>query len=185
VNLVGRRALRPAVFLDRDGTIIEDRGHLGEPGQVVMYSDTVEALRRLAEKFVLFIVTNQPGIAEGVVTAEGVEAVNGEVVRRLLDAGVGVVETFVCPHSRPQGCRCIKPNPYFLALAAGKHGLDIERSWVIGDHPHDMTLAVNAGARGVYVLTGHGSGHRNDVPAGTPIAAGIREAVDYILGRKP
>ena len=58
--------LRPAVFLDRDGTIIEDRGHLRDPSQVVFYHDALDALRRLQEHFLLFIVTNQPGIAEGV-----------------------------------------------------------------------------------------------------------------------
>jgi histidinol-phosphate phosphatase family protein len=179
-----RKLLRPAIFLDRDGTIIEDRGHLDSPGQVVFYPQTVAALRRLAAKHALFIVTNQPGIAEGVVAREGVEAVNSEVVRRLGDAGVEIVETFVCPHRREEGCRCIKPRPYFLGLAAGKHGLDLGRSWVVGDHPHDIELAANAGARAVYVLTGHGSKHRGEAPAGTPIVAGIGEAAEHILSAR-
>lgn len=178
---MAKRALRPAVFLDRDGTVIEDRGHLGEPGQAVFFPEAADALRRLAKDHALFIVTNQPGIADGVVTHEQVAAVNSEVVRRLGDAGVAIADVFVCPHRRAEGCRCIKPNPYFPALAAGKHGLDLKRSWVVGDHPHDAELAANAGARAVYVLTGHGRRHRGEVPRGTPVVAGIGEAAEHIL----
>ena len=72
--------LHPAVFLDRDGTVIEDRGHLADPSEVVFYPDTVDALRRLQERFLLFLVTNQPWVARGILTPEEVDRVNAWVV---------------------------------------------------------------------------------------------------------
>ena len=72
--------LHPAVFLDRDGTLIEDRGHLADPADIVFYPNTVEALRRLQERFVLFIVTHQPWVARGILTMEDVERVNARIV---------------------------------------------------------------------------------------------------------
>ena len=171
----------PAVFLDRDGTLIEDRGHLRISSEVVFFPETVSALRRLQACFRLFIVTHQPGIAEGIVSAGEVAHVNEHVVGVLRDGGVDIVAVYCCPHRRDQGCVCIKPKPYFLLQAADIHGVDLRRSFVVGDHPHDVELAVNAGATGVYVLTGHGARHQAELGAGHKIASGIREAVEWIL----
>ncbi len=77
--------LHPAVFLDRDGTVIEDRGVLGEPLAVAFYPDTIDALRRLRERFLLFLVTNQPGVARGVITLHDVERVNARVLSHLAE----------------------------------------------------------------------------------------------------
>lgn len=170
-----------AVFLDRDGTIIEDRGHLGSIEQVVFYPLAFEALRELGRRFRLFIVTNQTGVGEGTITAEQAQAVNDHVVERLADEGVEIVRTYTCPHRRADLCACIKPNPYWLLEAASEYNLDLSRSWVVGDHPHDVELARRAGACGVYVLTGHGAKHRADVPPGTGIVDGIAEAARLIL----
>lgn len=174
---------RPAVFLDRDGTLIEDRGHLGDAGDVVFFPDTVAALRRLRERFALFIVTNQPGVAEGTIAADDVRRVNDHVVARLAEGGVAIARVYVCPHRRTDGCACIKPNPHFLCRAAEEFGLDLRRSFVIGDHPHDVELARNAGATGIYVLTGHGRKHLPDLAGDAPIVPGIAEAVERVLTR--
>jgi len=173
--------LTPAVFLDRDGTIIEDRGHLRSPAEVVFFPDTVRALHRLQESFRLFIVTHQRGIADGIVSAAEVARVNAHVVAELRRHGVVITEVYCCPHRRDEGCACIKPKPYFLEEAAHQYGLDLARSFVVGDHPHDVGLAVNAGAGGVYVLTGHGIKHRAELPPCKAIVPGIREAADWIL----
>ena len=74
--------LRPAIFWDRDGTLIEDRGHLAEPGEVVFLPGTINALRRLQDEFLFFIVTNQPGVAEGRISIRDVERINARVVSR-------------------------------------------------------------------------------------------------------
>jgi histidinol-phosphate phosphatase family protein len=173
--------LRPAVFLDRDGTIIEDRGVLAEPSDVVFYPDTVDALRRLQEHFLLFLVTNQPGVARGAITLDHVSRVNARVLSHLAERGITITAVYVCPHERSDGCSCIKPNPYFLYEAAEEYGVDLRRSFTIGDHPHDVEFARAVGARGVYVRTGHGEKHLPDLPAGESVVSGIGEAADWIL----
>ncbi len=171
---------RPAVFLDRDGTLIEDRGWLRDPHDVVFYPQTIPALRLLADEFALFIVTNQRGVADGLLRLEEVQRVNAHVVDTLTAAGIPIVDVYCCPHRRDENCPCIKPNPYFLRRAEREHNIDLARSFVIGDHPHDIELAVNAGARGIYVLTGHGAKHRAELAISCPVVPGIAEAADYI-----
>ena len=173
--------MRPAIFLDRDGTLIEDLGHLKCPSQVKFFPETFASLRRLAKRFGLFMVTNQPGVADGLLTMAEVNRVNRYVADQLARAGVDLLGTYVCPHRRDQACRCIKPNPYHLYRAAETYGLDLCRSFVIGDHPHDVELAVRSGGRGVYVLTGHGARHRQEIPAGAVVTEGIGAAVEAIL----
>lgn len=172
---------RPAIFLDRDGTLIEDRGHLSDPGQAVFYPETAQALRRLQTHFLLFIVTNQSGVSRGILRLEDANRVNTHVVQRLRDNGVAIREVYCCPHTREDRCTCIKPKPYFLSLAAHDHDVDLSRSFVVGDHPADVELAVNAGARGIYVLCGHGRKHLNEVNVPCEIVEGICDAADTIL----
>ncbi|MCY3021167.1 MAG: HAD-IIIA family hydrolase [Planctomycetota bacterium] len=171
----------PAVFLDRDGTLIEDRGDLREPAEAVFFAETVPALRRLHEHFRLIIVTNQPGVSTGELTREEVDRVNAHVVQHLARAGVVITAVYFCPHQRSENCACIKPKPFFLQQAAREHNLDLRRSFVIGDHPHDIELARAAGSTGVYVLTGHGLSHRADLSADILVAKNIGEAADLVL----
>lgn len=172
---------RRAVFLDRDGTLIEDRGHLGDPVQVAFFAETSAALRRLSGRFELFIVTNQNGIAKGFTTHDQVRRVNDHVVAVLREEGIEIREVYTCPHQRSDGCACIKPNPHFLRKAETEHGIDLSGSFVVGDHPADVELAANAGARGIYVLSGHGEKHRAEVRVACEVVSGIAEAVEWIL----
>jgi len=178
------RNANAAVFLDRDGTIIEDRGHLRAPEEVVFFPGTFEALQKLQRHLLLFIVTNQPGVAEGLITRNDVDRVNAHVIAALAEQGVEIRDLYVCPHGRSEQCRCIKPKPYFLREAAERYGIDLSVSFTVGDHPHDVQLARNAGARGIYVLTGHGLKHLDDLPHETQIASGIAEAAEMILLRR-
>ncbi len=176
-----KNRFRRAVFLDRDGTIIEDRGDLSHPSQVVFYDDTVPSLQRLQEKFELFLVTNQSGVAKGVISIEDVERVNTYVVGHLAEFGIRIVNTYVCPHARIDNCRCIKPKPYFLRKAERDHQIDLKRSYVIGDHPHDAEFGKNVNANAIYLLSGHGIKHRDELDDDTVVVNGIREAVELIL----
>ncbi len=173
---------KPAVFLDRDGTLIEDRGHLKSPTEAVFFADTVPALQRLvAAGYELFIVTQQSGVARGLVSEAEVRAVNGHVAARLAEAGVPIRAMLCCTHGPADGCDCRKPNPAPLRRAAEQYGLDLGRSFVVGDHPHDVELARRAGSRGIYVRTGHGQKHRGELPEEeTVLVPGIREAVEWI-----
>lgn len=173
---------RPAVFLDRDGTLIEDRGWLRSPADAVLFPDTVPALRKLAEGHELFISTQQSGVARGLLTAEEVAAVNADLVARLAAAEIPIRAVLCCQHGPDGGCDCRKPNPAPLLRAAETFGLDLARSFGVGDHPHDVELARRAGAQGIYVRTGHGEKHRAELPAEvTALVPGIREAAEWIL----
>ncbi len=176
------KPLRPAVFLDRDGTIIEDRGDLARPSQVAFFADTFPALKRLNRFFDLFIVTNQSGVSTGAMTMEDVKCVNAHVVSELALFDIRIRETYVCPHKPNDGCSCVKPKPYFLRKAETDHGIDLKRSFAIGDHPHDVAFAENAGAKGIYVLSGHGEKHQEELSGDVVVVGGIREAADRILG---
>jgi L-threonylcarbamoyladenylate synthase len=127
------------------------------------------------------VVTHQPGISGGIVSAEDVARVNRHVVETLRSHGIFISEVYCCPHRREERCGCIKPNPLFLERAAADFGVDLAASFVVGDHPHDVVLADNAGATGIYVLSGHGTRHRAEVAGRKPIVPGIREATDWIL----
>ncbi len=174
-------AHRPAVFLDRDGTMIEDVGNVGDPSQVIWFEDTVSSLRRLCNAFDLFIVTNQAAVAQGALTLQSVHQVNAYITSHLAKYGIPIAATYVCPHERVSGCPCIKPNPYFLKKAEREFRIDLRRSFAVGDHPHDVEFAKNGGATGVYLLSGHGMKHREEMPPDTIVARGIGEAVERIL----
>lgn len=171
---------RSAVFFDRDGTLIEDRGHISDPGEAVFFPGTVQALRRLQEHFPLFIVTNQSGLSRNILRAKDVDRVNRNLVRRLAGEGVTIQELYCCPHAREDGCSCVKPNPYFLLKAARDHGIDLRRSFVVGDHPSDVELAANVSARAIYVLSGHGHRHRSELAVPCTVVRDIGAAADAI-----
>jgi len=170
-----------AIFLDRDGTIIEDNGHLSDLSEVVFFQKAFEALLRLRKYFLLFIVTNQPGVASGLISREDVNYINSGIVKRFTQAGIEIADIYVCPHERSNNCDCIKPKPYFLQKAAKDYHIDLQQSFVVGDHPCDVQLAKNAGARGIYVLTGHGRKHVAELPEDTEIASGIMGAAEKII----
>ena len=170
-----------AIFLDRDGTIIEDRGHLHSPSEVIFYSGVVQALLQLQKYFLLYIITNQSGVAKGVISRNDVDRVNEYVSTILAEEGVTITDVYVCPHGRDDRCKCIKPEPYFPKKAAKDFRIDLQRSFVIGDHPCDVQVAKNVGARGIYVLTGHGSKHVDELPEDTEMASGITEAAEKII----
>ena len=170
---------RPAVFLDRDGTLIEDRGFLSEPGQVVLLPGILPVLRRLEERYLLFVLTNQSGVAAGAMSLEEVRRVNAHLDRLL--EGVRIQQWYVCPHGPQDGCECRKPGTLFLRRAAQQYGIPLERSFVIGDHLSDVYTADPVGACGLYVLSGHGMEHLDELPADRLAFPTVAEAGDWIL----
>ncbi len=175
--------MKKAVFLDRDGTLIEDRGYITSPENVIFYDNTFEALLKLQKSYELFIITNQSGVAKGLIRLSDVETINAHVINILHKQGIRITNIFVCPHKREDSCECIKPNPYFLQKAAAMYHIDLRNSFSIGDHPCDFHLAENAGGKGIYVLTGHGEKHKNELPENALIAEDINVAVDIILSK--
>ncbi|MDI6743169.1 MAG: L-threonylcarbamoyladenylate synthase [Smithella sp.] len=172
--------LKPAVFLDRDGTLIEDVGILTHPDQIRLFPDTIDALQRLSRNYVLFVVSNQPGISKGLVTSQQVASVNSALDDLLRKKNVTIRKWYICPHQRNENCHCIKPNPFFLQEAAYRYGIDLPRSFIIGDHPHDVYTGDTLGVFGLYLLTGHGARHLPELPADRLVFHSLLEAVHWI-----
>lgn len=183
--------LRPAVFVDRDGTICEEVGYLNHGSRFRMFPFVAGAIRRLNESgCAVVVVTNQSGVGRGYFPASLVEEVNERMVRQLLADGARIDAVYYCPHTSADNCRCRKPKPGMLELAAKEHALDSQRSFVVGDRYGDIELARNARARGVLVRTGYGEGevawHASQWPSKPDfIARDLAEAAEWILRQKP
>ncbi|MBD3322017.1 MAG: HAD-IIIA family hydrolase [Chitinivibrionales bacterium] len=174
-------SLSRAVFLDRDGTIIEDRGHIRSVGDIELYPFAVKALKLLQEKYLLFIVTNQSGIGLGKVRLDDAIKVNDHLVSVLEMAGICIHDVYMCSHTRDDNCECIKPKPYFIQKAQNDYNLDITNSFTIGDHPHDVEFGTRSGATGLYVLTGHGKKHRAGISDHDVFFENLLEAAHWII----
>jgi len=191
--------LRPVVFLDRDGTVIEDADYLdGEnPAGVRVLPGVPGALRRLrAAGRELVVISNQSGVARGLFTELDARRVNAEVDARLRAEGVDVLDWLYCPHlddpaatveAYRTACACRKPRPGMMEEAARRHGLDLAGCVVVGDKTIDVLAAKAVGGRGVLVLTGKG---RDIVAKGRPpeaaaVVEGLKEAADWILSSPP
>jgi D-glycero-D-manno-heptose 1,7-bisphosphate phosphatase len=178
--------VKAAVFLDRDGTVIDEVGHLGEPERVVVLPGVPEALQRLSEAgFALVVITNQAGVARGYFTEDDVRAVNAHTASLLLDRGVRIDGWYHCPH-HPDftgACDCRKPAPGMLKSAARDLDLDLSRSWMVGDHPTDAEAGLAAGSRPIMVRTGHGllPGANHGPAPGVPVVDDLAAATDLIL----
>jgi D-glycero-D-manno-heptose 1,7-bisphosphate phosphatase len=141
-----------ALFLDRDGTIIEDPGYLSDPSQVRLIPGAAETLAALAsEGWKLFVVSNQSGVGRGFVAPEQMHAVQARFLQLLAEHGVRITESYLCIHSPDENCECRKPSPWFLFHAARNHELDLARSWMIGDREGDILCGRNAGCSTIWL----------------------------------
>ena len=148
-----------AVFLDRDGTLIEEKEYLSRPEQVVIFSGAARALQRLQEAdFKLFIVTNQSGVGRGYFTLQDVERVHHYLVRELAREGVRFHKIYVASEAPEQPSRGRKPSPQFLFDARDEFGIDLSESYFVGDKLIDLECGWNAGVKqSVLVRTGYGA----------------------------
>ncbi len=139
-----------AVFLDRDGTVIVDRGYLSDPAGIAFEPGAVEALRRLHHAgFGLIFVSNQSGIGRGLMTAEQANDVHRRVLGLLAAEGVPITGSYICPHAPWDQCQCRKPSPVLVRRAAADREIDFSKSFVIGDKKTDVDLGRVTGCRSV------------------------------------
>jgi D-glycero-D-manno-heptose 1,7-bisphosphate phosphatase len=175
--------LKPCVFFDRDGTLIEERNYLADPGGVVLLPGAAEAVRRAREAgFLAVVLTNQSGVGRGYFTMNEVEAVHRRLRELLAAEGAELDGIYVCPHAPEAGCNCRKPRTGLVQQAARELDVDIPRSWVIGDKAADLELARNAGMRAALVETGYGASATEEQRRLADVAApGVLAAVGKIL----
>ena len=181
-----------AVFVDRDGTMIEDVGFLDRLERLKLFPFTVDALRLLKRAgFKIVVVTSQNGVAQGMLTEEFLAEAHAHLSRVLDAAGAAVEGYYYCPHS-PYAtveryrvdCECRKPKPGMILAAAREHGLDLARSFVIGDRWRDIEMGTAAGTTAVLVETGYGRSEAARRPpnmADVPAVANLIEAASWIL----
>ncbi|MEZ4648741.1 MAG: lipopolysaccharide heptosyltransferase II [Candidatus Eisenbacteria bacterium] len=184
----GRTGLRPAVFLDRDGTLIELVPYLRRPEDVRLVPGAAAALRSLQERgCALVVVTNQSVVARGEASEEDVARVHDRLRELLAREGVVLDGIEVCPHHPEFGpaCACRKPSPGMILRAAHRLGVDLDASWMIGDNDADFGAAEAAGVRFVLVRTGYGREVEARLPASASVADDITIASQGILSSLP
>jgi histidinol-phosphate phosphatase family protein len=179
---------KPAIFLDRDGTIIEDRDYLAHPDQVSILPNVTQPLAQLSQSgYALVMITNQSGIGRGYFTLEHLEAVHEHLTQLLLAENVELDGIYFCPHAPSENCGCRKPIPALVLRARDDLDLDLSRSFVIGDKPADVGLALAVGAKPILVRTGYGAESEHDpmVQSAAHIVDTIAQALPYILKTFP
>jgi rfaE bifunctional protein nucleotidyltransferase chain/domain len=172
---------RPAIFVDRDGTINEHIEYLSEAHRLKEIPGSFVALKKMRELgYRIIVVTNQPGIGLGYFTKEDFFAVNREMLKQATAVGCSIDRIYFCPHSKGENCRCRKPSPFLLERAAQECNIDLSRSFMIGDMTSDIELAKNAGCQGVLVQTGRGGDDGLYKVTPDAVVRDLTEAATYI-----
>lgn len=179
---------RPAVFLDRDGTLIEERAYPATPADIVPLPGAGPALRRLGEAgWLRIVLTNQSGVARGLFDEEELGRLHDDLRHKLAESGGALDAIYYCPH-HPEGraaayahaCACRKPARGLLDLALARHDIDLARSAFIGDSPRDLFADVPGAGPRILVRSGH------PLPPGATadhVADNLAAAVDWLLAR--
>lgn len=186
--------MNKAVFLDRDGTINEEKDYLHRIEDFVFIPGAPEAIRRLRDAgFLMIVVTNQSGVARGYFSREDVDRLHEHIQRELAKIGTAIDAFYLCPHHPEKGkgefkvdCDCRKGRPGMLLQAAAEHGIDLAASWMIGDKRADLEAGRAAGCQSLLVRTGYGEEELAQ-GAGALSAAVVDDlsaAADYILDNR-
>lgn len=186
--------MRPAVFLDRDGTINEEVGYLHEVERLSLIPGAAVAIKRLNDHALLAVcISNQSGVARGYHSEDAVLEINTRLEELLWAEGARLDGIYFCPHHPTEGedpyridCGCRKPGTAMIEQAVSDLSIDLARSFLIGDRLTDIETAHNAGVKGVLVLTGYGAEEYAHVHPGYSavpdhVSRDIAEAVDWIL----
>jgi D-glycero-D-manno-heptose 1,7-bisphosphate phosphatase len=177
-----------AVFIDRDGTIVEETHYLHRPEDVVIVKGAASALKKLRRAgFLIFIITNQAGIGRGYYTESDMQRVHRHLLGVLGNDGATVDGVYFCPHHPDDRCNCRKPSPKFLFDAAAQFDIRLADSFMIGDRVGDLEAGRRAGARSILVRTGYGEAEfkkAGDTLPAAHVAQDLPAAVNWILKQK-
>ena len=184
---------RPAVFLDRDGTMIREVDYLRSVEQLRLLPGVAGAIRRLNEAgFAVVVTTNQSGVARGLLTEGGLDRIHEQLRQRLARRGAHLDGLYYCPHHPKakvaryrRSCGCRKPSPEMLQRAAAELDLDMKQSFAVGDSARDVEAGRRAGCRTVLVRTGYGKkteANLGEADRPDHIADDLASAVEWVLG---
>lgn len=172
---------KKAVFVDRDGTLIEEVNFLSRVEDLNVFPFTPPAIKRLKDAgFLVIVLTNQSGIGRGIYTTHDMHAVHDAIQAQV----GGLIDAFYfCPHLPDEGCRCRKPNLGMIEAAQADFDIEMEGSWMVGDKNLDVWIAENAGIRSALVMTGYGRKHLPEIERQPNfMAENFGLSVDAILG---
>jgi len=174
--------MRRAVFLDRDGTITEEGDWFSKAQPPRVIRGAVEALKRLRDAgFLLFVITNQSGVARGYYTEADVERFHQRLRDEFAQAGVEFTEIVYCPHAPDAGCDCRKPHTRFIRELADKYDVELSQSWVIGDQTSDIAMGQLNGCKTVLVQTGFAGQDERSQADPDLVVSDITQAVCLVL----
>ena len=170
-----------AIFLDRDGVIIEDRNYAYKSSDIQILPRAIQALKAIPSEYLKIIISNQSGIARGKFTCEQADKFNDALLEILKKNDAIIDKIYYCPHGPNDGCECRKPKIGLFEAAKMHYNIDYEKSWVIGDKSSDIQAGINIGARTILVRTGYAGRENGDMLAQPDyIAADLYEAVEII-----
>ena len=149
-----------AVFIDRDGVIVEDVGYIHKIEDFKLVPNAVESLKLLKE-YKLFIITNQSGIGRGIYEVEDFFKFNNHLIKTLKKHNIKIQKTYYCPHKPEDNCECRKPKTKFLKEAERDFKIDLKKSFVIGDRKSDFEMGNNVGCKTIHVLTENNYNDKN------------------------
>ncbi len=180
-----------AIFLDRDGTIIEDRDYISKIEDVILLKNTVAGLRLLQDNgYLLFVISNQSGVARGYFSEDTVKQINDYLDKLLLNEGVNIEHFYYCPHHKNGvidkyriDCNCRKPKTGMIEQILDNYDIDLKNSFVIGDKLADIELGKNCNCSSILVLTGYGLEEQKKIINDSPVAADLLSAAKMILGK--
>ncbi|MGL4509917.1 D-glycero-beta-D-manno-heptose 1,7-bisphosphate 7-phosphatase [Cetobacterium sp.] len=180
--------MRKVIFLDRDGTINVEKSYLHKWEDFEFEKNAIEGLKELKNLgYEFIVVTNQSGIGRGYYTEEDLVTLNNQMIEKLKEFGIEILECFYCPHHPEKGigkykvdCNCRKPNPGMLLEGIKKYNVDIENSFMIGDKKGDLEAGKKAGLKSILVLTGYGKKIEEEVKENYLIAKDLLEVVTIL-----
>lgn len=179
----------PAVFLDRDGVINNDIGYFTDPKKLVIPSETINGLLKLNNAgFILIIVTNQSGIARGLIEEKGVKSLHNILHAILREYNITITGIIYCPHHPTEGngvytqkCECRKPSPGMIIEAGKKFNIDLTNSYIIGDRFSDIKAGINADLKSTILIKSKHKISEEEKKCASIFCADVDKAADWIL----
>lgn len=182
--------MNKAVFLDRDGTIVNDIGYMNSPEQLQFIPGSIPAIKKLNEAgYKVVVITNQSGVARGMITEDMLQTIDKTMHKKILNGGAHLDAIYYCPHHPEHGtypykqvCECRKPHPGLIKKAERDLGLDLKSSYMIGDKATDIEAGKSAGTSTIMVMSGRGQQEKPKLKEQPDhIAADLSRAANWIL----